>query len=94
LKELAEKHGDLEITRGDSLNAGNCTSGTDEFIAEYFKGRDSVKVSELAEYIDDFQGVRNVLEYKFRQLEEQAAEESAKPEEEQSEDIPEDEHPF
>ncbi len=76
LKELAAKHGDLEITRQDSIAAGNCASGTDDFLDTFFKGRTSVKASELVPYIEDYQGVRAVLEFKFRQLEQQAAEKS------------------
>ena len=69
LKELAEKYGDVEITRADSLNAGNCDSGTDDFIETNLQGRTSVKVSDLLPYIDDYNGVQTVLAYKFRQLE-------------------------
>jgi len=94
LKELAAQHPDLEVTRLDSMMAGNCEGGTDDFIAEYFEGQTSVKVSQLVQYIDGFTGVRYVLEYKFRQLEEQAAEESAKPEGDQSEEETEDDNPF
>ncbi len=83
LKELAEKYPDLEVTRLDSLMAGNCEEGTDDFIKEYFEGQTTVKVSQLVQYLDGFPGVRYVLEYKFRQLE-QPSGESAKPEEEQS----------
>src|SRR2546421_1728271 len=45
LKDLAAQYADLEVTRDDSLDAGNCESGTDDFLAEYFKGRTSIKVS-------------------------------------------------
>lgn len=69
LKELAAKYPDVEITHEDSGNAGNCEIGTNEFIDEYFEGRDSVKVSELVEHIDEFSGVQRVLTYKFRILE-------------------------
>ena len=94
LKEVAEQHPNLEITRTDSLLAGNCEGGTDDFIEEYFKGRNSVKVSELLPYIDGFTGVRYVLEYKLRELEDEEGEPLAKPTEEPSEDTPKDEHPF
>jgi len=93
LKEFAALHPDLEVTRLDSLNVGNCEGGTDDFIAEYFEGQTSVKLSQLVQYLDGFYGVRSVLEYKFLQLTE-PAEESAKPDEEQFEDIPDEEHPF
>ena len=45
-----------------------------------------VKVSELVAYIDDYPGVRYVLEYKFRKLEEQAAESAANKSEDTTED--------
>lgn len=90
LKELVTKNPDLEITRDDSLNAGNCESGTDDFIEEYFENRDSVKASELVDYMENYGGVRHVLAYKFRQLEH--AGEPAKPEGEESE--VDEEHPF
>src|SRR5436305_15263758 len=90
LKELVEKHPDLEVTRDDSLAAGNCESGTDDFIEGCLGGRTTVKVSELAPYIVDYLGVRGVLIHKFSQLEEQSAEESAA----QSTDTSEDEPPF
>ncbi len=76
LKEVAQNFLDLEITRDESIAAGNCASGTDEFLEEYFQKRTSVKVSALVSYIDHYQGVRTVLEYKFRQLEQQAEEKS------------------
>ena len=85
LKELAEKYGDVEITRADSLNAGNCESGTDDFIENYFKGK-TITVSDLIPYIEDYNGVRLVLEFKFRQLEEQAAKDAATKSEDTSED--------
>ena len=87
LKDLAAQYPDLEITRMDSLEAGNCLEGTDEFIEEYFRGCDSVKVSQLVEYIDTFTGVCTVLEYKFRQLEK--LDDEKQPEAKQDE-----EHPF
>ena len=76
LKEVAKQHLDLEITRADSITAGNCTSGTDDFIERSLNGRTSVKVSELVSYIDDYIGIQTVLTYKFRQLEQQAEEKS------------------
>ncbi len=51
LKELAAKHGNLEVTRDDSLNVGNCESGTDDFIEGCLNGRTTVKVSDLAGHI-------------------------------------------
>ncbi len=75
LKELAALHPDIEVTRLNSLMAGNCEEGTDDFIKEYFEGQTTVKVSQLVQYLDGFPGVRSVLEYKFRQLENEAEEE-------------------
>ena len=92
LKELAAQHPDLEVTRLDSMDAGNCVEGTDDFIEGCLDGKTTVKVSQLVQYLDGFPGVRSVFEYKFRQLE-QPAEESAKPEEEQSEEET-DDNPF
>lgn len=93
LKELAENYPDLEVTRLDSLMAGNCEEGTDDFIENCLDGQTTAKVSQLVQYLDGFPGVRSVLEYKFRQLE-QPAEESAKPEEEQPEEETDDDNPF
>jgi hypothetical protein len=76
LKDLAAQYADVEVTRSDSLNVGNCEGGTDDFIEGQLNGRKSVKVSELVRYIDDYMGIRSVLEYKFRQLEQQAEEKS------------------
>ena len=90
LKEVAAQYPDVEVTRQDSLDTGNCESGTDDFLEQFFNGRTSVKVSELAQYIEDYNGVRLVLEFKFRQLEEQAAEDAAT----KSEDTSEDNWPF
>ena len=94
LKELAKKYANVEVTRDDSLNAGNCESGTDEFIEDYFEGRESVKVSELVEYLDDFNGVQEVLKYKFTQLEDDAPSEQTETTSEQTQDEEPDEHPF
>lgn len=69
LKALCEKYPDVEITRGDSLNAGNCEDGTDYFLADNFPGRDGVTVKELLPYLETY-GVQNVLRYKLLPLEE------------------------
>ncbi len=69
LQELATKYANVEITVSDSIAAGNCVEGTDEFIEEYFEGRESATVSELIQYIDAISGVRIVLTHKFRILE-------------------------
>jgi hypothetical protein len=38
----------VEVTRDDSLRAGNCGPGTDEFIARFAPGRDSATIGDLA----------------------------------------------
>ncbi len=76
LKDLAAQYPDLEITLLDSNAAGNCESGSIDFLERNFDGRESVKASELIPYIESYNGVRAVLEYKFRQLEQQAKEKS------------------
>jgi hypothetical protein len=69
LTALVRDYPDLEITKQDSDAAGNCESGTEDFLDMYFNGRTSVKAGELIPYIVDYYGVRLVLEYKFRQME-------------------------
>ncbi len=68
LKEVAAQYPDVEVTRQDSLDAGNCESGTDDFIEANFKGK-TIKVIDLVPHIEDYAGVQAVLAYKFRQLE-------------------------
>ena len=65
LKEVAAQYPDVEITRQDSLDAGNCESGTDDFIEANFKGK-TITVNDLVPYIEDYNGVQAVLAYKFR----------------------------
>lgn len=42
-----ETHGDLVVTIHDSIEAGNCMSGTVNWIAEHIPGRDSATIREL-----------------------------------------------
>jgi len=43
--------GGVVVTRRDSIKAGNCEPGTDEFIDEFFLGRTSATIAEIAEAI-------------------------------------------
>ena len=43
--------GEVAVTRQDSLKAGNCVPGTDQFIANYFPQRTSVSIAEIVEAI-------------------------------------------
>ena len=40
--------GEVVVTRQDSLKAGNCEPGTDEFIDEFFPDRTSATIAEIA----------------------------------------------
>ena len=48
--DLAEVGG-VVVTRRDSIKAGNCEPGTDEFIDEFFPERTSATIAEIAEAI-------------------------------------------
>lgn len=58
LQALAEKYADEEFTREDSLDAGNCEEGTDEFIEESLYGRTTFTIRDLAPHIESNYGVR------------------------------------
>lgn len=45
--ELLRSHADFIVTRQDSIDAGNCSRGTDRFIDEHFPGRTEVTLQEL-----------------------------------------------
>lgn len=47
--------GDVVVTRRDSIKAGNCEPGTDEFIDEFFPGRASVTIAEIATAVGRFE---------------------------------------
>jgi hypothetical protein len=66
-RELCEQHADLEITLEDSLAAGNCRPGTEDFRDKHFAGRESVTVKELMRFASVY-GVRRVLEHKLLPL--------------------------
>ncbi len=69
LKKLCEKYAEVKIVRQDSFDAGNCESGTRDFIELYFPHRRMVRVKELVPYIDNHRHVRALLAYKLRGLE-------------------------
>lgn len=53
-KGLMERYGDIEVTVADSLAAGNCQSGTMQWIERNLTGRASATIRELLQ-IDDMQ---------------------------------------
>jgi hypothetical protein len=53
-KSLMERYGDLEVTVKDSLAAGNCESGTMQWVERNLAGRVSATIRELLQ-IDDMQ---------------------------------------
>ncbi len=63
-RELCEQHADLEITVADSIAAGNCSPGTEDFRTKHFATRESVTVKDLMRFVS-VSGVRRVLEYKL-----------------------------
>ena len=71
-RELCEQHTELEVTIEDSLAAGNCRPGTEDFRDKYFPKRESVKVGELMRFLSVY-GVRRVLEHKLLPLVEATA---------------------
>lgn len=66
-RELCEQHAELEVTLEDSLAAGNCRPGTEDFRDRFFPSRESVKVRELVRFFS-MGGVRRVLEHKLLPL--------------------------
>lgn len=48
-KKIKEASSEIIVTRKDSLKAGNCSSGTDNFISKYLENKESVKLSKLYE---------------------------------------------
>jgi hypothetical protein len=46
-QELCRRYGDVVITVQDSLNAGNCATGTEHWCNLYMDGRTSARVSEI-----------------------------------------------
>jgi hypothetical protein len=66
LKKLARRHGDMIVSRYNSLQAGNCVEGTDEFIGENFAGRTAVTIDELIPFVDTREEVRSLLIWKLR----------------------------
>ena len=68
LRAGIEKYADVELTVQDSLDAGNCRPGTDDFVRRFFPGRTTASVAEVAKFISHPR-VRQVLEHKFLKLE-------------------------
>lgn len=66
-RELLDQHAELELSIEDSLAAGNCRPGTDEFVRRFFPGRTTVKVKELSRFVTVW-GVRRTLEHKLLPL--------------------------
>lgn len=66
-RALLERHAEVELSVEDSLAAGNCRPGTDDFVARFFPGRTTVTVKELARFAANW-NVRRVLEHKLPQL--------------------------
>jgi len=71
-RELLEQNADVEISVADSLAAGNCRPGTDDFVQRFFPGRATVTVRELARFAANW-NVRRVLEHKLITAPQQAA---------------------
>jgi len=46
-QDLGAIHG-VEVRRADSLRAGNCAPGTDQFINRFFRGRTSATIGQIA----------------------------------------------
>lgn len=69
LKKLCEKHAGVKVRKQGSFDAGNCESGTKDFIELYFPHRRVVRIKELVPYIDSHRHVRALLIYKLRGLE-------------------------
>ena len=74
-KKLKELSSELLVTRNDSLNAGNCVAGTDNFISRYLENKETVKLSKLYELaknkdldIEIKSRLKNVISLKERQL--------------------------
>jgi hypothetical protein len=66
-QELCRQYAELEISIEDSLAAGNCRPGTEDFRKKFFPNRESVKVGELMRFIS-VDGVRQVLKHKLLPL--------------------------
>jgi len=74
-KKIKEASSEIIVTRKDSLNAGNCTAGTDNFISKYLENKETVKLSKLYELVKNKDldleiksRLKNVISLKERQL--------------------------
>lgn len=68
IEKFCEEHPDMTVTIADSEAAGNCTSGSQDFLATYFPGRDSATLKELRALAEGSNGLRMVIEYKIHQF--------------------------
>ena len=75
LQELCEQHPELEVATEDSVTAGNCRVGTENFLRQHFGGREILRVRELVPHLAN-PGVRRVLEHKLLPLTEASADEA------------------
>jgi len=66
---LCEEHGDILVSRQDSLDAENCTDETDRFIKYCLQGRTVVHLSDLIPFVrrgHDYWGeVMDLVVYKL-----------------------------
>lgn len=74
-RQIKESSSELLVTRKDSLNAGNCTAGTDNFISRYLENKETVKLSKLYELAKNKDldseiksRLKNVISLKEKQL--------------------------
>lgn len=65
-KGLMERYGDLEVTIKDSLAAGNCQSGTMQWIERNLTGRASATIRELLQIEDMKAFVRRLCRFVIR----------------------------
>ena len=71
LKERIKQHPDAVVSKTDSIQAGNCETGTRTFAEKFFPDRVRVRLSELGPYLDHTEWgseVQNVVIHRLRQL--------------------------
>lgn len=66
-RALLEEHAKVELSVADSLAAGNCHPGTDDFVRRFFPGRATATVKELSRFAAAW-GVRRTLEHKLLEM--------------------------
>ena len=74
-KQIKISSSDILVTRKDSLNAGNCSVGTDNFISRYLENKETVKLNKLYELAKNKDldseiksRLKNVISLKEKQL--------------------------